>query len=597
MFPYGELGWHQHIPKKTKGELRNEGPSTSHASNLITPSQFNNADQLLDMEESVDAMTSGETKASSIGKRVVLPANFIGGPRNMRQKYIDAMALVQKFGKPDIFVTMTCNPNWPEIRRHMLIHEEAHNRPDLAVRVFHAKLEEFKKDILKRHIFGNVVAYTYVVEFQKRGLPHAHFLIILASNSKIYHAEEYDQIVSAEIPDKNTNPHLYKMKKQLKIMMHIPPIEDGTMAFKSRATIKFEDDTGSVSGSMSTPQLEKFNEFSLMEIREAELNGTIVPAIIFSYHLQSFDNIFIPYRKYYVSNAQLIKRDTQFVVGPYEYTWSLIRKTHVLPYAEDTLSHLPCVFNFTPFTELYKFTETGTNICIKALVIKCFPSHQLRPGQPSSKRDIIVVNEEKTSNNLELLELLAQESYKSKDALISYPQESDIVPITIAKEQMKGGKPIWVRGSLSLPTQETNFSITGCANCSNPIEADITWIVICETCNHEVEIQYMSRATLTIEDDSGSICGTITSPQFEKFIPFDVIFVQVAEQITWLQSIATRRFVILNAYKLLQPQVQKFKRQSNPSNGNGSIVTRHLPKKQKQADVNNITNLPTAGSL
>ena len=52
MFPYGELGWHQHIPNKTMGELRNEGPSTSHATNLITPSQFNNVDQLLDMEES-----------------------------------------------------------------------------------------------------------------------------------------------------------------------------------------------------------------------------------------------------------------------------------------------------------------------------------------------------------------------------------------------------------------------------------------------------------------------------------------------------------------------------------------------------------------
>ncbi|CAI9266057.1 unnamed protein product [Lactuca saligna] len=168
----------------------------------------------------VDALASGETNASTIGRRVVLPANFIGGPRNMRRKYIDTMALVQKFGKPNIFLTLTCNPNWPEIRQHMMIQEETQNRADLIVRVFHAKLEQFKKEILKKEIFGKVVAYTYVVEFQRRGLPHAHFLLILSSHYKMYHSEEYDEIVSAEIPDEKSNPHLFRMV--LKHMIHGP---------------------------------------------------------------------------------------------------------------------------------------------------------------------------------------------------------------------------------------------------------------------------------------------------------------------------------------------------------------------------------------
>jgi hypothetical protein len=33
---------------------------------------------------------------------------------------MDAMALVRKFGKPDIFLTMTCNPNWDEITIELL---------------------------------------------------------------------------------------------------------------------------------------------------------------------------------------------------------------------------------------------------------------------------------------------------------------------------------------------------------------------------------------------------------------------------------------------------------------------------------------------
>ncbi|KAL4591213.1 hypothetical protein LXL04_004167 [Taraxacum kok-saghyz] len=52
------------------GELRHEGPSTSHGTNLITPSQFNNADQLLDMEESGLSMTTSINSAIMINPAV-----------------------------------------------------------------------------------------------------------------------------------------------------------------------------------------------------------------------------------------------------------------------------------------------------------------------------------------------------------------------------------------------------------------------------------------------------------------------------------------------------------------------------------------------
>jgi hypothetical protein len=32
---------------------------------------------------------------------------------------MDAMALVQRFDKPNIFLTMTCNPNWDEIKHEL----------------------------------------------------------------------------------------------------------------------------------------------------------------------------------------------------------------------------------------------------------------------------------------------------------------------------------------------------------------------------------------------------------------------------------------------------------------------------------------------
>jgi len=45
----------------------------------------------------------------------------------MRQHYMDVIALVQYFGNPDIFLTMTCNPAWPEIKEHLLPIDETQN--------------------------------------------------------------------------------------------------------------------------------------------------------------------------------------------------------------------------------------------------------------------------------------------------------------------------------------------------------------------------------------------------------------------------------------------------------------------------------------
>lgn len=54
----------------------------------------------------------------------------------MRTRYVNAMALVQRFGKSDLFLTMTCNPAWKEITSNLMAGEKADDRPDLIARVF-----------------------------------------------------------------------------------------------------------------------------------------------------------------------------------------------------------------------------------------------------------------------------------------------------------------------------------------------------------------------------------------------------------------------------------------------------------------------------
>ncbi len=54
----------------------------------------------------------------------------------MRQICLDAMAIIGKFGPPDLFITFTCNPNWTEITENPMDGESPHDRPDLTARVF-----------------------------------------------------------------------------------------------------------------------------------------------------------------------------------------------------------------------------------------------------------------------------------------------------------------------------------------------------------------------------------------------------------------------------------------------------------------------------
>ena len=53
--------------------------------------------------------------------------------------------------------------------------------------------------------FDNFVD-VHAIEFQKRGLPHTHILIWLASEFKFKTSGDIDSIVSAEIPDRNIDP-------------------------------------------------------------------------------------------------------------------------------------------------------------------------------------------------------------------------------------------------------------------------------------------------------------------------------------------------------------------------------------------------------
>ena len=134
--------------------------------------------------------------------------------------FMDAQAIVRICGKPDLFITMTCNPLWTEIKRELLPGQAPADRPDIIARVFRQKLRQFVHAITVDHIFGVPAAWLWVVEFQKRGLPHVHALIILREQDKPRTEADIDHIVSAEIPCPTKNPTLHNIV--IKNMIHGP---------------------------------------------------------------------------------------------------------------------------------------------------------------------------------------------------------------------------------------------------------------------------------------------------------------------------------------------------------------------------------------
>jgi len=86
--------------------------------------------------------------------------------------------------------------------------------------VFKIKLKELINDIHKKHILGHTITGIYAIEFQKRGLLHAHIFIFFAEDYKPHTVEDVDRMISAEFSNPEIN--MLAHKTVTRCMMHGP---------------------------------------------------------------------------------------------------------------------------------------------------------------------------------------------------------------------------------------------------------------------------------------------------------------------------------------------------------------------------------------
>ncbi|KAI9118266.1 hypothetical protein K1719_010598 [Acacia pycnantha] len=198
LFPYGDNGY------DSSNEHAQESLSTTKNKKKLTPREYmafrlmrrkserldyirkHQKDLRVDLYSGLtDAVTRGETDPSSTGRRA---------------------------GYPDIFLTFTCNPMWPEITRHCEKDGlKPCDKPEILSRVFHMKLDKLMRILKDEKILGSIKADVYTVEFQKRRLPHAHIILWLFEANKLTSPFDVDQLISAKIPDKLIDPELYEL--------------------------------------------------------------------------------------------------------------------------------------------------------------------------------------------------------------------------------------------------------------------------------------------------------------------------------------------------------------------------------------------------
>ena len=142
----------------------------------------------------------------------------------------DIVVISNTLGHLNIFITITCNPNWPEKQNALFACQISDERLDLRDRIFCMKLKLLLKHLKENEPFGKLTAFVSVIEFRKLRLVDAHIFSFHddPNNFTLQVQTKIDNLISAEIPPV-TSPHLRELV--LKYMIHATCSDDPNSRF------------------------------------------------------------------------------------------------------------------------------------------------------------------------------------------------------------------------------------------------------------------------------------------------------------------------------------------------------------------------------
>ncbi|XP_072392278.1 uncharacterized protein [Diabrotica undecimpunctata] len=165
--------------------------------------RFNQAklrsEEYIHLRDAVAGNIDGNLNPNDIGNAFILPSSYIGSPRNMQEYIQDAMTYVRHYGRPDLFITFTCNSNWEEIQTLLLPGQQAIHRYDLTARSHLAIFEVQninKNDEIARYQMGRYIssneAIWHILSFpiHERDPAVQHLAIHLENGQRVYFTEE-----------------------------------------------------------------------------------------------------------------------------------------------------------------------------------------------------------------------------------------------------------------------------------------------------------------------------------------------------------------------------------------------------------------------
>jgi len=152
-------------------------------------------------------------RATPPGK-IFLPQSVPFSYPYMRRFFHDALHISRCRGNGHLFITMTCNPAWAEVKallgkESFDIKKDAHQA--ILARVFVHKRKQLIARLKQRnYLFAGHLGLDWIVlttEWQKGDLPHAHMAVrllidtsICPMNTQLDHLKLMDHIISARIP-------------------------------------------------------------------------------------------------------------------------------------------------------------------------------------------------------------------------------------------------------------------------------------------------------------------------------------------------------------------------------------------------------------